>query len=72
MKNRSTSLILLFAVILGCMLCLTSCGKKAENEIYFLNFKPEIADKYKDIAKDYEEETGVRVKISTAAANSLR
>ena len=38
------------------------------DEIYFLNFKPEIADKYEAIAAQYEEETGIKVKITTAAS----
>jgi len=37
-------------------------------EIYYLNFKPEISDKYEAIAKQYEEETGIKVKVSTAAS----
>lgn len=47
-------------------------GKSADagQEIYFLNFKPEIADVYKDIAKDYEAETGVKVNVVTAASNT--
>ncbi|GHU81420.1 ABC transporter substrate-binding protein [Clostridia bacterium] len=36
-------------------------------EIYFLNFKPENGDKYKAIATKYEEETGIKVKVETAA-----
>ncbi|GIO86661.1 ABC transporter substrate-binding protein [Paenibacillus faecis] len=39
-------------------------------EIYFLNFKPEIEAVYKKIAKDYEAETGVKVKVVTAAAGT--
>ena len=38
--------------------------------IYFLNFKPEVAEVYEEIAKEYEAETGVKVKVSTAAANT--
>ena len=45
-------------------------GKSATEEIYFLNFKPEIADVYKKIAKDYEDETGVKVKVETAASGT--
>lgn len=41
-----------------------------EKEIYFLNFKPEIADVYDQIAKDYEEETGIKVKVETAASGN--
>ncbi len=48
----------------------TSSSEKSENEIYFLNFKPEIADVYASIAKDYEEETGVKVKVETAASGN--
>lgn len=39
-------------------------------EIYYLNFKPEIAEVYEKIAKDYEAETGVKVKVVTAAAGT--
>ncbi|NLK50231.1 MAG: carbohydrate ABC transporter substrate-binding protein, partial [Candidatus Cloacimonetes bacterium] len=35
-------------------------------EIYFLNFKPEIAEVYQRIATDYESETGVKVNVVTA------
>ncbi len=70
MKKRALSLILLCIVTAGCMLGFTSCGKKAENEIYFLNFKPEIAEKYKEIGKTYETLTGIKVKFSTASANT--
>lgn len=70
MKKRITAVFLLVALLISSTLILASCGKKAENQIYFLNFKPEIADKYKEIAKVYEEKTGIRVKLSTAAANT--
>lgn len=47
-------------------------GSKADTSgvksIYFLNFKPEIADKYEAIAKQYKEETGIEVKVKTAAS----
>jgi len=41
-----------------------------KGEIYFLNFKPEIASVYEKIAKDYEAETGVKVKVVTAASGT--
>jgi raffinose/stachyose/melibiose transport system substrate-binding protein len=43
---------------------------KQAGEIYFLNFKPEIAEVYNQIAKDYEAETGVSVKVVTAASGT--
>ena len=57
----------------------SACGKKdttntdnpkADNTVYFLNFKPEVADIYKEIANKYEEEKGVKVKVVTAASNT--
>lgn len=39
-------------------------------EIYFLNFKPEVADIYDAIADDYKKETGVSVKVVTAASDT--
>lgn len=66
-----TAAVLLFTV--------SACGKKnetdmnsakADNTVYFLNFKPEIADIYKEIAQKYEAEKGVKVKVVTAASNT--
>ena len=70
MKKRLTAFFLCLAMCIS-GLTLAGCSKKtAENEIYFLNFKPESASVYKAIAYDYEQETGVRVKVVTAAANT--
>lgn len=50
---------------------LAGCGAKEETkEIYFLNFKPEIAEVYGKIADDYFKETGVKVKVVTAASGT--
>lgn len=46
-----------------------SSGSSAK-EIYFLNFKPEIADKYTAIADEYKQKTGVTVKVVTAASGT--
>ena len=42
----------------------------AKGEVYFLNFKPEVGQIYEEIAKVYEQETGVRVKVVTAASDT--
>lgn len=48
---------------------LTGCGGgESKSEVYFLNFKPEVTDVYKDIADSYEKETGVKVKVVTASS----
>ena len=38
--------------------------------VYYLNFKPEIADAIEDLAEAYTEETGVEVKMVTAAGGT--
>ena len=45
-------------------------GTSGDAQVYFLNFKPEIADAYKAVAAEYEAETGVKVKIETAASGT--
>ena len=41
--------------------------KKDEASVYYLNFKPEAAKVWEDIAETYTKETGVEVKVLTAA-----
>ena len=50
-------------------LSLTSCKEK-KDEIYYLNFKPEVASVYNDIAKAYEKETGIKLRVVTAASGT--
>ncbi len=74
---KKTVAILLCAVLI---FTLAACGTKNETKpdnqtanagkVYFLNFKPEVADIYKEIATKYKEETGVDVKVVTAASNT--
>lgn len=47
-----------------------SSNNAAVKSIRYLNFKPEIADKYQQIADDYEKETGIKVIVETAANNT--
>ena len=61
----------LTALLLGLLLCLSGCGKRdTQTTVRYLNFKPEIADKYQELAAEYERETGVRVIVDTAANNT--
>lgn len=75
-KMKKSRAALLLAVMLSAILvlCLSACtlvnDGGAEQEIYFLNFKPEVAEVYEEIAKKYKEETGVTLKVVTAAANT--
>lgn len=45
-------------------------GGKEGGKIYYLNFKPEIAPIYDEIAKAYQEETGVELNVVTAASGT--
>ena len=42
----------------------------AGGELYYLNFKPEIAPVYDEIAAAYEAETGVKLHVVTAASGT--
>ncbi len=67
------SAVMVASIAAGCSNSSTGDGgasSSGSKEIYFLNFKPEIAEVYDEIAAKYEEETGVKVKVVTAAAGT--
>ncbi|MDO4479016.1 MAG: ABC transporter substrate-binding protein [Lachnospiraceae bacterium] len=75
MKKRVIALALAAAMALG----MTACGAKSEGgsasadatgSVYWLNFKPEADEALQEIAKTYESETGVPVKVVTAASGT--
>ena len=45
-------------------------GDDSEGSVYYLNFKPEQADQWTDLAKKYTDETGVPVTVVTAASGT--
>lgn len=50
---------------------MTSCNKtNKETVVRYLNFKPESAAVYEEIAREYETETGKKVIVESAANNS--
>ena len=69
MKKRILS-IFLSLLTLSLTFLLSGCGKNGKYPIYFLNFKPESAAVYEEIADAYEKEKGIAVKVVTAAANT--
>lgn len=63
----------IISVLSSIMICFSLGGckdTKTSGEVYFLNFKPEIAEVYKKVADEYEKETGKKVKIVTAASGT--
>lgn len=45
-------------------------GDDSKGKVYYLNFKPEQGDDWKALAEEYTKETGVEVKVVTAASNT--
>ena len=77
--KKYISSIISFILISALCFSLAACGNKTEPEgpvieekttIRYLNFKPENAKAFEEIAAEYEKETGVRVIIETAASNT--
>lgn len=69
--------ILAFLLTAAMSLSLVACGgtstteePKGSGEIYYLNFKPEIAEVYDEIAAAYEAESGVKLNVVTAASGT--
>ena len=68
MKKRLCAL--LFSVVCVASL-IAGCGKdnaEAAGKVYYLNFKPEADQAWQELAAQYTEETGVEVKVLTAAS----
>ena len=67
MKKILTVLVAVFMV-----LTLAGCGSKTQDssagKVYYLNFKPEADAAWQELAKKYTEQTGVEVKVLTAAS----
>lgn len=72
MKNLKKAISLVFALALA-LTTFSGCSRSGGDEVgrvRYLNFKPESADIYKEIAEEYEKETGVKVIVETAANNA--
>lgn len=63
-------LAMLFPVASGCSGVKDEGAEVGGGTIYYLNFKPEAADVYKEIAAAYKEETGVTLNVVTAASGT--
>lgn len=70
MKTKFTAFFLAILLAFSALSLAGCTNKKSAALVYFLNFKPESAAVYKELAEKYEAETGVRVKVVTAAANT--
>ena len=73
----SKKLFTLISIILIAAFALAACGTPttptsavATGELYYLNFKPEVAETYAKIADAWKAETGNTLKVVTAAAGT--
>lgn len=69
--KKIVSCLLALCCAAGSLLGLSGCNKSTnDNTIYYLNFKPEIASVYDEIAKTYSKEKGVTLRVTTAASGT--
>ena len=71
MKKKLLSLLLVAAMGLTMFVgCDGVAGKADDTEpsVYYLNFKPEQKEEWEALAASYEKQTGVKVKVVTAAS----
>ncbi|RHM33257.1 extracellular solute-binding protein [Bifidobacterium longum] len=76
MMNRTVKSAVAMAAVAAMSLgALAACGSStsgddAKGKVYYLNFKPEAADQWAALAKEYTKEKGVDVKVQTAASGT--
>ena len=68
MKRTTIALAAAGAILLAS--CARTGGGKGQVKIRYLNFKPEVASYYQELADEYEKQTGVKVIVETAANNA--
>lgn len=71
MKRKHIALTLLIALLVATFGFSAGTKEEAVKEVYFLNFKPEIASVYETkVAPAFEAETGIKLKVVTAASGT--
>ena len=63
MKNVKTIAALAATMAMGMLPATLVSADEATGTVYYLNFKPEQADQWKELAEKYTEETGVQVDV---------
>lgn len=66
----SISVVMVAGALAGCGSSSQSAESEDKGKIYFLNSKPEIADRWKGVADKFTKETGIPVTVQTAASGT--
>lgn len=71
-KFRKATALALSAAMVATMVPVAgvSASEEATGKVYYLNFKPEQAEDWEELAAAYTEETGVQVDVQTAASGT--
>ncbi|MCC3866287.1 ABC transporter substrate-binding protein [Terrisporobacter petrolearius] len=64
------SAVMATVALTGCSSSDDGSKDDQKGSVYYLSFKPEQEEQWKKIAQDYEKETGVKVKVVTAASGT--
>ena len=67
--KKLTKCLALTAVAAVCVAG-TAMADEAKGSVYYLQFKPEQAEQWEDLAQKYQDETGVEVNVVTAASGT--
>lgn len=72
MNYKTMKIMSVIAVAAMSLTTFAACGSTpdAKGQVYYLNFKPEVADQWNALAKEYTKETGVTVNVQTAASGT--
>lgn len=68
--KKLIAVLLALVMVLGLAACGGNSASKDTGSVYYLNFKPEADEALQELAKLYTEETGVAVKVVTAASGT--
>ncbi|MCG7277906.1 ABC transporter substrate-binding protein [Corynebacterium imitans] len=68
--SKARRVVASVATVMLASISMVACGTNNGPSVYYLNFKPEQAEQFKAIAEEYTEETGIPVKVVTAASGS--
>lgn len=69
--KKALAVLLIALIAVGCVFAQAETEKKAQKQVYFLNFKPEVAEVYETkVAPAFEAETGIKLKVVTAASGT--